>query len=81
METYGLTEDGFDKRFRGIDTITVENGSKKIKIKKYNDKLDDIFHSYSNHYYGGRNQTFVHGLLRVNFTILTVASFIPLCLV
>ena len=34
METYGLTEDGFDKRFRGIDTITVENGSKKIKIKK-----------------------------------------------
>ena len=78
METYGLTEDGFDKRFRGIDTITIENGSKKIKIKKYNDKLDDIFHSYSNHYYGGRNQTFVHGLLKGRFYDIDGSKFYPI---
>lgn len=71
---YNLSDEEFDKVFRGLNTYKTKG---KGKTLEYNDMLDDIFHSFSRHYYGGRNQTFIHGRLRGNFYDIDGSKFYP----
>lgn len=77
IKEYMLNEDEFDKVFRGLDTVTVVNGNKKTKTKRYNNMLEDIFNTYSKNYYGGRNQTFTHGYLKGQFFDIDGSKFYP----
>ena len=77
IKEYMLNEDEFDKVFRGLDTITVVNGNKTTKTKRYNSMLEDIFNTYSKNYYGGRNQTFTHGYLKGQFFDIDGSKFYP----
>lgn len=77
IKEYMLNEDEFDKVFRGLDTVTVVNGNKNTKTKRYNNMLEDIFHTYSKNYYGGRNQTFTHGYLKGQFYDIDGSKFYP----
>ena len=77
IKEYMLNEDEFDKVFRGLDTVTVVNGNKITKTKRYNNMLEDIFNTYSKNYYGGRNQTFTHGYLKGQFFDIDGSKFYP----
>lgn len=70
---YSLTNDGFDKNFRGLDTYR----SKRKMKQEYPKELEPIFANFSRIYYGGRNQTFVHGYLKGNFFDIDGSKFYP----
>ena len=70
---YNLSNDGFDKVFRGLDTYR----SKRKMKQEYPKELAPIFENFANLYYGGRNQTFVHGLLTGQFYDIDGSKFYP----
>lgn len=72
-EEYNLTNAQFDKAFRGLDTY---RNKKKMK-QEYPLYLEPIFETFSKIYYGGRNQTFVHGYLKGNFFDIDGSKFYP----
>lgn len=72
-KTYNYSNDKFDKIFRGLDTYR----NKKAKIQEFSDTLDTCMSTYSKHYYGGRNQTFVHGYLKGQFYDIDGSKFYP----
>ena len=72
-EEYSLTNDQFDKFLRGLDTFR----SKKKMKQEYPKELAPIFENFSKLYYGGRNQTFVHGYLKGNFYDIDGSKFYP----
>lgn len=74
-KTYVLTNDEFDKWFRGLDTI--KNGRKKIQ--EYRDTVDTHFNEFGKHYYGGRNETFFHGHKFGRFYDIDGSKFYPVC--
>lgn len=75
-KTYVLTNDEFDKWFRGLDTI--KNGRKKIQ--EYRDTIDTAFSEFGKHYYGGRNETFFHGYKKNGrFYDIDGSKFYPVC--
>lgn len=74
-KTYVLTNDEFDKWFRGLDTI--KNGRKKIQ--EYRDTVDTHFSEFGKHYYGGRNETFFHGHKFGRFYDIDGSKFYPVC--
>ena len=75
-KTYVLTNDEFDKWFRGLDTI--KNGRKKIQ--EYRDTIDTAFSEFGKHYYGGRNETFFHGYkTNGRFYDIDGSKFYPVC--
>ena len=72
---YSLSNDEFDKWFRGLDTI--KNGRKKIQ--EYKDTVDTHFSEFGKHYYGGRNETFYHGHKKGRFYDIDGSKFYPVC--
>lgn len=75
-KTYVLTNDEFDKWFRGLDTI--KNGRKKIQ--EYKDTVDTHFSEFGKHYFGGRNETFFHGYIKNGrFYDIDGSKFYPVC--
>lgn len=70
---YFLTNDEFDKIFRGLNTI--KNGRKKVQ--EYKDTVDTIFNEFGKHYYGGRNETFYHGYKIGQFYDIDGSKFYP----
>lgn len=74
-KTYVLTNDEFDKWFRGLDTI--KNGRKKIQ--EYRDTIDTHFSEFGKHYFGGRNETFFHGHKFGRFYDIDGSKFYPVC--
>ena len=75
-KTYVLTNDEFDKWFRGLDTI--KNGRKKIQ--EYRDTVDTHFSEFGKHYFGGRNETFFHGYKKNGrFYDIDGSKFYPVC--
>lgn len=75
-KTYVLTNDEFDKWFRGLDTI--KNGRKKIQ--EYRDTIDTHFSEFGKHYFGGRNETFFHGYKKNGrFYDIDGSKFYPVC--
>lgn len=72
---YSLSNDEFDKWFRGLDTI--KNGRKKIQ--EYRDTVDTHFSEFGKHYYGGRNETFFHGHKKGRFYDIDGSKFYPVC--
>lgn len=74
-KTYVLTNDEFDKWFRGLDTI--KNGRKKIQ--EYRDTIDTHFSEFGKHYFGGRNETFFHGHKFGGFYDIDGSKFYPVC--
>lgn len=70
---YFLTNDEFDKVFRGLNTI--KNGRKKVQ--EYTDILDTAFNEFGKHYYGGRNETFYHGYKIGQFYDIDGSKFYP----
>ena len=74
-KTYVLTNDEFDKWFRGLDTI--KNGRKKIQ--EYRDTVDTHFSEFGKHYFGGRNETFFHGHKFGRFYDIDGSKFYPVC--
>lgn len=72
---YSLSNDEFDKWFRGLDTI--KNGRKKIQ--EYRDTVDTHFSEFGKHYYGGRNETFFHGYRKGKFYDIDGSKFYPVC--
>jgi hypothetical protein len=72
-KVYALSDDEFDKWFRGLDTI--KNGRKKVQ--EYKDTLDTVFNEFGKHYYGGRNETFYHGLKLGQFYDIDGSKFYP----
>lgn len=74
-KTYVLTNDEFDKWFRGLDTI--KNGRKKIQ--EYRDTVDTHFSEFGKHYFGGRNETFFHGYRKGRFYDIDGSKFYPVC--
>ena len=70
---YFLTNDEFDKVFRGLNTI--KNGRKKVQ--EYKDTVDTIFNEFGKHYYGGRNETFYHGYKIGQFYDIDGSKFYP----
>lgn len=72
---YILTNDEFDKWFRGLDTI--KSGRKKIQ--EYKDTVDTVFSEFGKHYYGGRNETFFHGHKKGRFYDIDGSKFYPVC--
>lgn len=74
-KTYVLTNDEFDKWFRGLDTI--KNGRKKIQ--EYRDTVDTAFNEFGKHYFGGRNETFFHGHKFGRFYDIDGSKFYPVC--
>lgn len=74
-KTYVLTNDEFDKWFRGLDTI--KSGRKKIQ--EYRDTVDTHFSEFGKHYYGGRNETFFHGHKFGRFYDIDGSKFYPVC--
>ena len=72
---YSLSNDEFDKWFRGLDTI--KNGRKKIQ--EYRDTVDTHFSEFGKHYYGGRNETFFHGHKFGRFYDIDGSKFYPVC--
>ena len=75
-KTYVLTNDEFDKWFRGLDTI--KNGRKKVQ--EYRDTVDTHFNEFGKHYFGGRNETFFHGYIKNGrFYDIDGSKFYPVC--
>lgn len=73
---YSLSNDEFDKWFRGLDTI--KNGRKKIQ--EYRDTVDTHFSEFGKHYFGGRNETFFHGYIKNGrFYDIDGSKFYPVC--
>ena len=72
---YILTNDEFDKWFRGLDTI--KSGRKKVQ--EYKDTVDTHFNEFGKHYYGGRNETFYHGHKKGRFYDIDGSKFYPVC--
>ena len=73
---YSLSNDEFDKWFRGLDTI--KNGRKKIQ--EYRDTIDTHFSEFGKHYFGGRNETFFHGYKKNGrFYDIDGSKFYPVC--
>lgn len=72
---YSLSNDEFDKWFRGLDTI--KNGRKKIQ--EYRDTVDTHFSEFGKHYFGGRNETFFHGYRKGRFYDIDGSKFYPVC--
>lgn len=70
---YFLTNDEFDKVFRGLNTI--KNGRKKVQ--EYKDTVDTIFNEFGKHYFGGRNETFYHGYKIGQFYDIDGSKFYP----
>lgn len=73
---YSLSNDEFDKWFRGLDTI--KSGRKKIQ--EYRDTVDTHFNEFGKHYFGGRNETFFHGYIKNGrFYDIDGSKFYPVC--
>ena len=72
-EEYSFSNDEFDKNFRGLDTYR----SKRKMKQEYPLYLEPIFETFSKIYFGGRNQTFVHGYLKGNFYDIDGSKFYP----
>ena len=73
---YSLSNDEFDKWFRGLDTI--KSGRKKIQ--EYRDTVDTHFNEFGKHYFGGRNETFYHGYKKNGrFYDIDGSKFYPVC--
>lgn len=72
-QEYSFSNDEFDKNFRGLDTYR----SKRKMKQEYPLYLEPIFETFSKIYFGGRNQTFVHGYLKGNFYDIDGSKFYP----
>lgn len=70
---YFLTNEEFDKVFRGLNTI--KSGRKKVQ--EYTDIVDTAFNEFGKHYYGGRNETFFHGYKLGQFYDIDGSKFYP----
>lgn len=71
---YNLNNDEFDKIFRGLDTYR----NKKGKIQEFSNVLEPCMSMFAKNYFGGRNQTFVHGHIYGQFFDIDGSKFYPI---